>query len=233
MTKAEVAEAIANLEAFISRLDTAVLIFAALVAIGVVGEAILGVWHWRLDGQMRDLRRAQDQLHETELAQFHLDSEEAKAQAAQAEQRAAEASLELAKLKAPRTLRPEQQNRIIAKLNPFGGTKFDIGLMPSDPEAEMLLTVVESMLSTARWEQIDWNGGTIIYTRTGKPVVGQTSLYGVVIQLRPEEVSQFWPAALALAPALHDEGIAAEAQPGLGIVNNNMDAIHILVGKKP
>ncbi len=190
MTKAEVAEAIANLEAFISRLDTAVLIFAALVAIGVVGEAILGVWHWRLDGQMRDLRHAQDQLHETELAQFHLDSEEAKAQAAQAEQRAAEASLELAKLKAPRTLRPEQQNRIIAKLNPFGGTKFDIGLMPSDPEAEMLLTVVESML--------------------------------------PEEVSQFWPAALALASALHDEGIAAEAQPGLGIVNNNMDAIHIL-----
>jgi hypothetical protein len=67
MGKDEVEAAISALETSIATLDTWVLVFAALVAIGVVGEAVLGVRHWMLDGRLRTVRHLESQLHENEF----------------------------------------------------------------------------------------------------------------------------------------------------------------------
>jgi hypothetical protein len=51
--------------------------------------------------------------------------------------------------------------------------------------------------------------------------------------MHPEQKLELGAAALALASALSAEGIDARAEAGLGVSNTNVEAIHILIGKKP
>jgi hypothetical protein len=51
--------------------------------------------------------------------------------------------------------------------------------------------------------------------------------------MHPKKVAQFAAAANAVALALSAEGVAAKAEPGLGVPNTNPNAIHVLIGKKP
>ena len=169
---------------------------------------------------------------ETRAEGFRLDIAKAKEGAAQAEARAAEATLQLTKLRTPRTLNREQQKRIAEKCKLFTGAKFDDAVF-TDPESEALLRQVENILAVAGWEQIGWKGATIVFLRTNLPNTGLCSLEGIVIQMHPEHVAEFWKPAQDLASALKAEGIEAKAEPALGMENDNPMAIHILIGKKP
>ncbi len=66
-TKEELELAIKTVEAAISRIDTYVLLFGSLVAIGVTGETILGIRHWIKDRQLRNLRGIEARMHESEI----------------------------------------------------------------------------------------------------------------------------------------------------------------------
>src|SRR6185369_10693846 len=81
VTRDQVEAAIRSLEATGSTIDTWVLIFAAVVAIGIVGETVLGVAHWIKDRQLRPLRAAQAQFHETELALLNNETARLRAKA--------------------------------------------------------------------------------------------------------------------------------------------------------
>ena len=185
----------------------------------------------QFESQIADANSNADKAR-TNADSFRLDIAKANERAARAAARAAEANLELAKLKAPRTLNAGQQKRAGEKLRPFAGMQFDIALL-TDPETQDLLPEVEDLLTGAGWIQIDWSGSDIVYTRSNRHIAGLISVSGVVIQMHPEKVAQFTKAAQALALALSAEGIAAKAQPGLGVPNTNPNAIHVLVGKKP
>jgi hypothetical protein len=152
--------------------------------------------------------------------------------AAHAEERAAQASLELAKFKTPRNLSPEQQTRISEKLKAFAGKQFDVALI-LEPEPEGLLPQIEDALKSAGWLELDWEGPEIVYKRGSRPSAGIITESGVIIQMHPERVTVLSPAAQALASALDAEGVSAKAEPGLGVINTNSKAIHILIGKKP
>jgi hypothetical protein len=169
---------------------------------------------------------------ETRAEGFRLDIAKAKDRAAQAEARAAEATLQLTKLRTPRTINAEQQKRISDKCKPFAGVRFDDAVF-TDPESEALLRQIEAILTTAGWEQIDWKGAAIVFLRTNLPKTGLCSLEGVVIQMHPQHLSEFWKPAQDLASALKAEGIEAKAEAALGITNDNPMAIHVLIGKKP
>jgi|ERR1039458_276901 hypothetical protein len=93
--------AVSGVESAIRTLDTWVLVFAALVAIGVLGESILGIWHWVKDRELRPLRVTQAHLHENKLellrnatAQLSKDAETAKGEIAHANERAGNANAE-------------------------------------------------------------------------------------------------------------------------------------------
>jgi hypothetical protein len=153
--------------------------------------------------------------------------------AAEAEHHAAEANLELARLKAPRTLRPEQQQRVIAMVKPFAGTQFDIGVVQGDPEAAELMVLIETVLKAAGWSQIDWVGGDIVLTLAGRPTAGVVTTTNVAIAVHPERASTLENAAAALLTALSSQGIAARAgTSAAAFLNRNADAIHILIGRK-
>ena len=97
------------------------------------------------------------QMAETERrARAELESQvaAAEARAAEANRAASEAQLELAKLKSPRTLAPEDQAKVIADLKAFAGQKYSVAVF-QDPEALALLRVLNTMLNSAGWIQVD------------------------------------------------------------------------------
>ncbi len=205
---------------FLFDLSNIVLVFgAAAVLIGTIGSI-----------KMAGIK---EQFSNERISANEAETERAKADAAIANARAAEANVALEKFKAPRTLPAEQQRRITEKINRSAGTVFDIGLQTGDPEAEGLLNPIETALKSAGWTQIDWRGGDVVLSRTGRPICGIVSLIGLVIQMSPTKVEEYWPAATALAEALNSEGISAKAEPGSAAQAENADAMHILIGKKP
>lgn len=161
---------------------------------------------WRTSALEVQAKRAEADFEraKADIAGADARAAEANARAAVAEKGAADANLELARLKTPRSLKGEQQDEIIGKLKRFTGTQFDTALVPGDPEPAVFLVAIERILQQAGWSQIDF----------------------------PEQIAKLEPAALALVAALSAEGIPAQLQNATGIVNTNRHAIHILLGRK-
>jgi hypothetical protein len=129
---------------------------------------------------------------------FRLNIAEANQQAEEAKDRAAQASLELAKFKAPRILTLEQQGRISEKLKPFAGKQFDVALT-TDPETQDLLLQIETALKAAGWIEIDWTGAAVTFNRDKQPIAGLVVMSGVVVQMHADQVPELWKAAESLA----------------------------------
>ena len=96
---------------------------------------------------------------------------EYQARAAEALQKAREAELELARLKAPRALTQEQRARIVGKLQQFSGTEYDITVSDVDPEILGFVFAVELVLSTSGWTELDWQGTGETFIRQGQPLI--------------------------------------------------------------
>lgn len=97
----------------------------------------------------------------------------AEARAAEADQKAQEAILELARLKARRDLTQKQRGRVVDKLKKFSGTEYDISINSIDPEILNFVFIVELILSTAGWTELGWQGplGVQVLTREGQPSI--------------------------------------------------------------
>jgi hypothetical protein len=90
-------------------------------AILVVGGVCLGVFFTLvLFAYDEDISAGQ----KLEIAQLKVQAAQLNERAKEAERAAAEAELQSAKLKAPRTIRPEQAIALIEKLRPYAGKKF-------------------------------------------------------------------------------------------------------------
>jgi hypothetical protein len=128
---------------------------------------------------------------------------EARARAPEAEKRAAEARLELERLRTPRSLRPEQQQRVTAKLSAFKGQRFCFGVYP-DAEAISLMRALESVL-TASGEGVASQIGDIEIEGAG-----QTFGTGVEAFISPDNDAAV-PALVAHRDALSAEGLVCTA----------------------
>lgn len=73
------------------------------------------------------------------------------ARAADANERAAKAALQLAKLKAPRKLTTEQQTQIGAAVKKFAGQKFSGMVVQSSPDAHPLWSIIAKVLTDSGW----------------------------------------------------------------------------------
>jgi len=124
---------------------------------------------------------------------------------AAAEERAAEATLEVARLRAPRLLNAEQQARIVDKMHSFAGQRASVGAVPPTFEAA---TFAEQILRILKGANINAD------LNQGAAEVQVGLAHGVVARYftfsdKGKELAQ------AFAAALNDEGILCTAVNGL------------------
>ena len=157
---------------------------------------------------------------------------------AEANARAAEAQLQLAKMRSTRRQDLVGNESVIAeKIALFPGTQFDAAVGMGDGEQADFIWDLEIVLSNAGWRQIAWfataMGPNLVIHRgsSQRPTLGNVSALGVEIHLAPSARSALLPAANALILALNDAGIVAR-DSGYNIMNGNTNAVHILIGPK-
>jgi hypothetical protein len=149
---------------------------------------------------------------------------EANARAREAEARAAEANLELAKFRAPRTLTPEQRQRIIGKLNKYAGQTFSLNVY-NDPEALLLLRIITDILKSAGWVEIPSQLGDVSIGNAG-----MVTEVGVKVEVPQNAGADLIERVKALNAALNAEGISS--LPRYDPQLKNPSAINVMVGKK-
>lgn len=91
---------------------------------------------------------------DTVLEHFKLETEN---KISDANARAAEAQLALAKYKAPRNLAPEQKQKLIADLRPFPPVEYDISYTEMEPGSFLVADLIE-VLSAVGWTIRSYDG---------------------------------------------------------------------------
>lgn len=173
---------------------------------------------------------ARDQANER-IANLSTLSEALRKDTAEANARAAEAQLELAKFKEPRQLTSEQQARISGKLIGFAGQQYLLSVA-TDQDALRLVRILEKVLTASKWVILPHPSGVKLADIDAG--ISAASEEGVRIQVAPSRASDndLLHKASVLADALNAEGIItavarnAELEP-------TPDAIQIRVGAKP
>ena len=166
------------------------------------------------------------------LARVELESQVAfaEARAAEANAVASQAQLELAKLKEPRTITPEDEEKVIAVLKEFAGQKFSL-VVYQDPEALALVRVVDVILKSAGWLRVPSQISDIV-VEVGGDIAGTSHDSGVAAFVGPNNQSAEG-ALLALCKALTDAGIPCQPNRTEQLREKTPKAILINIGKKP
>ena len=166
------------------------------------------------------------------LARAELESQVAvaEARAAEANAIASQAQLELAKLKQPRTITPEDQEKTVAALKEFAGQNFSFSVF-GDPESLALVRVLDVMLKSAGWLRVRSQIGSIAVDVAGN-TAGTSHDSGVSAFVGPDNPNAE-PALLTLSKALTDAGIPCRANRTEQLRDKTPKAIVINVGEKP
>ena len=166
------------------------------------------------------------------LARAELESQVAVAEARSAEANvvASQARLELAKLKEPRTIAPEDQQKIITALKEFAGQNFGFSVFP-DPEPLALLLSLDAVLKSAGWLRVPSQIGAVAVDAAGN-TAGTSHDSGVTVFVGPDN-RDAEAALLTLSRALTDAGIPCQSKRTKQLRDKTPMAILINVGKKP
>jgi hypothetical protein len=189
----------------------------SLVAIGVAFEIIFS----RMAGlRQNELKRRSDERVAA-----------ANARAEEANQKAQEAALELAKLTTPRAISAEHASAITDAISPFAGTPFILLIQP-EPEPLSLMNQICDALVAAGWNWLG-SGHLIAFNRPGKPSVGMMTGSGILLQLASSKKDAWEAPILALANALVATGLEGVQATEVDDGSVPDTAIHIRIGRKP
>lgn len=192
-----------------------------LIALGVYCEIHFGR---KVKTAAEELQRLSDEkIAETE------------ARASEANQKAQEASLELAKFRAPRILAGQQMVRAAEKLKQFSGTEYDVALHSNDPELMAFLFFLEFTLLKAGWKALSWPAPVaMVTTLQGTQAAVGISVANMIAGIHLEQDLVLRPAAQCLVDELVGVGIHAMVapMPVSPWMSANTTAIHILIGRK-
>jgi len=180
--------------------------FAPLVAIGIIGEVVLG---WIYVTRSKALHAAE----EDDTRSLNLSIETLRKE-----------NLKLESRLAPRSLSPQSSAFIMNAMKVFPNQKFDILWYTDDQDSINLAQQIAEILTDAGWtldRSDEWLGFGLVM--------------GISIEFAPSKSAEFEPAADALAAALTEEGIIAvsNANPEQDEADRFPDRIRIKVGKKP
>ena len=155
---------------------------------------------------------------------------EAEARAAEANERAEQAQLELAKLKQPRTISDRQRESIVGHLSKFAGQHFGFSAYP-DPEAHGLVIQLDAVLKSAGWVRVPSQLGAIEHDVAGD-TVGDAAGSGLAAFIGTDN-EEAEPAVKSLSGAFRFAGIQCTYNKTEQLVGKEPKAIIIHVGKKP
>jgi hypothetical protein len=129
-------------------------------------------------------------------------------QIAQLTDRATRAELELMKVKSPRTLGPERQEFVAAAVAPFKGQRYKVAISQGADDAIGFWYSLHAALGQAGWIYVPAPPPSI-----GDPPAGVTlmAIPGVEIRIDPGRKDALEAAVLALANALHADGMVVAA----------------------
>jgi hypothetical protein len=137
-------------------LDTVLWVFTVIVAIGVVGEAVFGIWHVILSRRLRNLQHVEDQRHDQEMGELHDSAKgfEAKSETLRKENLSLQLEvLNLQKRLAWRRITQEQHDRFVPILNPYPRSVVRInGMGNGDLESETFAKDIDRLLRDAGWD---------------------------------------------------------------------------------
>ena len=201
--------------------------YIAVVALGAIG--------------IHQLTSMVNANKDRELAKFQAEAgaeiEQAKGKAAEADARAAEANalaeqarLELAKLKQPRLIPLEHQDRMVHGLKRYAGQSYSF-IAYEDAEAHALLEQVDRILRQAGWNRIPSIAGVIVRDIAGD-TVGQSAKSSVSAYMGPN-YPEGRNALLSLSQLLSHAGIPCQPHRDSKWGDRKRDAIIIEIGKKP
>ena len=206
-----------------------------LLALLVVAEALAYQYGHRSDDLSAQRQDATQKKHDEEMARLRrdtaaltADAEQSRAAIAAANARAAQAQLELAELKAPRNVKPDQQAAVVDAIKGFSGQHYS-GLLSSGPDTQSFWTLLNAMLRKAGWRRVSSGGVEVGNPPAG---VGLNLLPGVYIGYAREEDEGRTAAAEKLAAALSLAGIAASAGVDTA-ASQDPRTIRIAIGVKP
>lgn len=163
-----------------------------------------------------------------DIARANESAAQAQAQVASAVAEATRATLELAKIKTPRTLNKEQQGRIAASIRAFPDTPFDLWVS-IDSDSTGLMNSIDDVLRSAKWR---FSSAGIIQIANKAGIIADS---GVSIHFAEETRAALEAPALALGNALRAEGIPLTVFADQKAANADKDRtrIHIMIGSKP
>lgn len=170
--------------------------------------------------------------------QLEKDAAEARERAATMEARVGELNLEIARIKAPRTLSDEQKSSIAAWAQEYSGTKFDLAYTYGDPETEDLILSIGGALIGGHWVMEDFSGNTMRYKAGNGKYVCTTSSKNVVIYIHSTTIDTLKQPANMLTQELNAHGIKTaleiEDWQDLSEGGTSLDksVIHIMAGRK-
>ena len=149
-----------------------------------------------------------------------------------AETRTAEATLELIKLKAPRSFSSQQSDKIIQQIKHYAGTPYILSVA-NETEAINLLLQTNSLLRSANWSPQHPKTGLLFGLKLpGKPIVRSATVQGSWILIPRTRESEWRKAANVLANGLCEVGISIDAV-AVDVPANEQHAINIVIGTKP
>ena len=186
----------------------------------------------KITGAQAEAAEAMKIAESARLERAELESQVAvaEARAAEANAVASQAQLELVTLKEPRTIAPEDQEKIIAALKKFAGQNFCFSVFP-DPESLALLRSLDAMLKSAGWLRVPSQIGNLALHVAGN-TAGTSHDTGVAVVVGPDNRDA--EAALrALSKTLTTAGISCRLGQTEQLRDKTPKAISIDVGKKP
>lgn len=186
MDKSALDAAIAALERVQAVRESWVLLFAVLVAVGVTGEAVLGIRQWFTGRELRELRVEADRRHSVALEQLRKEAAEATAKAEQEQLK----RVQLQKLLEIRSLSLEQHQALTETLSQFAGQAITLVRTDFSNEIRFATMVLDVVLNEAGWK-------TVIVDKPWR-----APLFGLLIEVSESEEAE--KAAKALALGLND-----------------------------
>ena len=189
-----------------------------LISLGVA--AIAAVFVGISTYAVINLQKVEAEDAKNDLEKYKLDAGQ---KIAEAVARAAEANLELERLKAPRTLTAEQQLRITEKVKIFHGTTFEVITYPGEPEPVAFSSIIAGILVRAGW--------TLNPNNSHGSLLGLAS--GVVVVVGKQAGAKAEQSGTVLLESITSEGVDARLGSASLQINPTSIAIQLQVGKKP
>jgi len=207
------------MEVWKSIFDWATVVLIAFTVVSGAGALITGdVISKRQEGRLR---------------QFEQDLTDSKIKLANAQKAASDAALALEKFKEPRTLSPEQQDKLIAALKPFAGQNFAFAVFP-DPEPLALLRVLDTLAKSAGWNRVPSQIERADGVKVDAAGESAATIFdsGIDAYIGPDDMASV-PAQSAFCSAPVAAGIHCETHRTPQLAGKTPRAITISIGKKP